>query len=190
MRSERGGLVNPVEALSDLEKEALRLFLVSSDQRELARRVGRSPATVEQRLARARRKLGVARTLDAALLLAEREGVSTYGTNIYGGHASPIPSPESLAEYEKIVPGLSKQISDLSDKRRFLSEQTERKKFETRLWSYPLFTVVAASTGFFGLVLMQWDNLSRLSVPASLLLIPVAAVLAFIAGVIVGRATK
>jgi DNA-binding CsgD family transcriptional regulator len=75
---------DPIDALSDLEKEALRLFLVASDQKEVARRIGRSPATVEQRLARARRKLGVARSLDAALLLAEREGNSTYGNAIYG----------------------------------------------------------------------------------------------------------
>src|ERR1700749_4167114 len=76
--------VELIDALSDLEKEVLRLFLVVSDQKELARRIGRSPATVEQRLARARRKLGVARSLDAALLLAEREGNQTYGTAIYG----------------------------------------------------------------------------------------------------------
>ena len=76
---------DPIAALSDLEKEALRLFLISSDQKELARRIGRSPATVEQRLARARRKLGVSRSLDAALLLAERDGGSkTYGTAVYG----------------------------------------------------------------------------------------------------------
>jgi DNA-binding CsgD family transcriptional regulator len=74
---------DPFDALSDLEKEALRLFMISSDQKELARRIGRSPATVEQRLARARRKLGVARSLDAALLLAERERPGTYGTAIY-----------------------------------------------------------------------------------------------------------
>jgi DNA-binding CsgD family transcriptional regulator len=73
-----------IDELSDLEKEVLRLFLVSSDQKELARRIGRSPATVEQRLARARRKLGVARSLDAALLLAEHEGRTAYGTAIYG----------------------------------------------------------------------------------------------------------
>jgi len=76
---------DPFDALSDLEKEALRLFLVSSDQKELARRIGRSPATVEQRLARARRKLGVSRSLDAALLLAEREGgTKAHGTALYG----------------------------------------------------------------------------------------------------------
>jgi DNA-binding CsgD family transcriptional regulator len=74
----------PIDALSDLEKETLRLFLVTSDQKEIARRIGRSPATVEQRLARARRKLGVARSLDAALLLAGHEGPGTYGTAIYG----------------------------------------------------------------------------------------------------------
>jgi DNA-binding CsgD family transcriptional regulator len=75
---------DPIAALSDLEKEALRLFLISSDQKELARRIGRSPATVEQRLARARRKLGVSRSLDAALLLAERDGNQAYGAAIYG----------------------------------------------------------------------------------------------------------
>jgi len=73
-----------IDELSDLEKEVLRLFLVSSDQKDLARRIGRSPATVEQRLARARRKLGVTRSLDAALLLAEHEGRGAYGTAIYG----------------------------------------------------------------------------------------------------------
>ena len=75
---------DPIDELSDLEKEALRLFLVTSDQKELARRIGRSPATVEQRLARARRRLGVSRSLDAALMLAEREGTGTYGRAIYG----------------------------------------------------------------------------------------------------------
>ena len=87
---------NPIDALSDLEKEALRLFLVSSDQKELARRIGRSPATVEQRLARARRKLGVSRSLDAALLLAEREGNQTYGTAIYGGSLHGKPEKSAL----------------------------------------------------------------------------------------------
>src|SRR4051794_36652171 len=87
---------NPIDALSELEKEALRLFLVSSDQKELARRIGRSPATVEQRLARARRKLGVARSLDAALLLAEREGNQTYGTAIYGQSLHGEPDKSAL----------------------------------------------------------------------------------------------
>ncbi|WP_294394471.1 sigma factor-like helix-turn-helix DNA-binding protein [uncultured Sphingomonas sp.] len=77
-------VADPTHALSDLEKEVLRLFMTVSDQKELARRIGRSPATVEQRLARARRKLGVGRSIDAALLLAQHEGGGTYGTAIYG----------------------------------------------------------------------------------------------------------
>ena len=87
---------DPIDALSDLEKEVLRLFLVASDQKEVARRIGRSPATVEQRLARARRKLGVARSLDAALLLAKREGNQTYGTAIYGDSLHGDPEQSAL----------------------------------------------------------------------------------------------
>ena len=63
-----------LELLTDAEKEALRLFLVRSDVKEIARAVGISTAAVEQRLHRARRKLGVTRSLDAAHMLAAAEG--------------------------------------------------------------------------------------------------------------------
>jgi len=102
---------NPFDALSDLEKEALRLFLVSSDQKELARRIGRSPAAVEQRLARARRKLGVARSLDAALLLAEREGNQTYGTAIYGDSLHGEPDKTALKLWPPKDRGAAQSLS-------------------------------------------------------------------------------
>ena len=102
---------NPFDALSDLEKEALRLFLISSDQKELARRIGRSPATVEQRLARARRKLGVARSLDAALLLAEREGNQTYGTAIYGESLHGEPEKTALKLWPPKERGAAQSLS-------------------------------------------------------------------------------
>ena len=102
---------DPFDALSDLEKEALRLFLVSSDQKELARRIGRSPATVEQRLARARRKLGVARSLDAALLLAEREGNQTYGTAIYGETLRGEPEKTALKLWPPKERGAAQSLS-------------------------------------------------------------------------------
>ena len=102
---------DPIAALSDLEKEALRLFLVSSDQKELARRIGRSPATVEQRLARARRKLGVARSLDAALLLAEREGNQTYGTAIYGDSLHGEPDKTALKLWPPKDRGAAQSLS-------------------------------------------------------------------------------
>ena len=102
---------NPFDALSDLEKEALRLLLVSSDQKELARRIGRSPAAVEQRLARARRKLGVARSLDAALLLAEREGNQTYGTAIYGDSLHGEPDKTALKLWPPKDRGAAQSLS-------------------------------------------------------------------------------
>ena len=102
---------DPIAALSDLEKEALRLFLISSDQKELARRIGRSPATVEQRLARARRKLGVARSLDAALLLAEREGNQTYGTAIYGESLHGEPEKTALKLWPPKERGAAQSLS-------------------------------------------------------------------------------
>jgi len=102
---------DPFDALSDLEKEALRLFLVSSDQKELARRIGRSPATVEQRLARARRKLGVARSLDAALLLAERDGNQTYGTAIYGESLHGEPDKPALKLWPPKERGAAQSLS-------------------------------------------------------------------------------
>ena len=102
---------NPIDALSELEKEALRLFLISSDQKELARRIGRSPATVEQRLARARRKLGVARSLDAALLLAEREGNQTYGTAIYGESLHGEPEKSALKLWPPKERGAAQSLS-------------------------------------------------------------------------------
>ena len=103
---------DPIAALSDLEKEALRLFLISSDQKELARRIGRSPATVEQRLARARRKLGVSRSLDAALLLAEREGGSkTYGTALYGETLHGEPDKSALKLWPPKERGAAQSLS-------------------------------------------------------------------------------
>ena len=102
---------DPIAALSDLEKEALRQFLISSDQKELARRIGRSPATVEQRLARARRKLGVARSLDAALLLAEHEGNQRYGTAIYGESLHGEPEKTALKLWPPKERGAAQSLS-------------------------------------------------------------------------------
>jgi DNA-binding CsgD family transcriptional regulator len=70
--------------LTDAEKEVLRLYLKTSDPKEIARAIDRSQHTVDQRLARARRKLGVTRSLDAAHLLAHAEGNPAYGAAIYG----------------------------------------------------------------------------------------------------------
>lgn len=80
--SDMGG--DPISELTEAEKEVLRLYLTATDQKEIARLIDRSPSAVEQRLASARRKLGVNRSIDAAHLLAHAEGNPAYGLAIYG----------------------------------------------------------------------------------------------------------
>ncbi|WP_404712637.1 sigma factor-like helix-turn-helix DNA-binding protein [Sphingomonas sp. MMS24-J13] len=80
--SDMGG--DPISELTEAEKEVLRLYLTATDQKEIARLIDRSPSAVEQRLASARRKLGVNRSIDAAHQLAHAEGNPAYGLAIYG----------------------------------------------------------------------------------------------------------
>ncbi len=69
-----------VAALTDAEKEVLRLFLETSDPKRIGARIERSPAAVDKRLRSARAKLGVSRTADAARMLARAEGGEGYET--------------------------------------------------------------------------------------------------------------
>lgn len=100
------------DRLTDGQKECLRLFHARWEVKDIARQIGRSPVTVHQRLAAARRHLGVDRSVEAARLLFEHEG-STYDPAIYdpaivvetvpgeavisepndGGHSFPLPFP-------------------------------------------------------------------------------------------------
>lgn len=61
------------ERLTEGQKECLRLFHARFEVKDIARRIGRSPVTVHQRLAAARKHLGVDRSVEAARLLAEYE---------------------------------------------------------------------------------------------------------------------
>jgi len=62
------------QALTAKEKEALRLLLNGHDAKSMARLLGLSVHTVNERLRDARRKLGVTSSREAARLLREREG--------------------------------------------------------------------------------------------------------------------
>ena len=77
-----------IAGLTNAEKEVLRLYLTVTDQKEIARLIDRSPSAVEQRLAGARRKLNVNRSIDAAHLLAHAEGNPAYGLAIYGSSSA------------------------------------------------------------------------------------------------------
>jgi DNA-binding CsgD family transcriptional regulator len=77
------------ERLTDGQKECLRLFHARWEVKDIARHIGRSPVTVNQRLAAARQHLGVNRSVEAARLLNEHEG---------GLYDPPIYEPEIVAE--------------------------------------------------------------------------------------------
>lgn len=77
-----------VVKLTDAEKEALRLYLKHSSVKDIARGIGIGTDAVEQRLARARRKLQVNRSLDAAHILASAEGDPIYERTVYSPSSS------------------------------------------------------------------------------------------------------
>ena len=62
------------EALTDKEKEALRLMARGHDAKSMARHLSRSVHTVNDRLRAARRKLSVTSSREAARIVLEREG--------------------------------------------------------------------------------------------------------------------
>jgi len=69
--------------LSETQKDSLRLLYRGYNAKEIARMHGVHPATVHQRLTAARRALGVARSMEAARILAEAEGGPVYDAVIY-----------------------------------------------------------------------------------------------------------
>lgn len=83
-----------IASLTEAEKEVLRLVLVHSDAKRIGRAIERSVHAVDMRLRSARRKLGVSRSLDAALMLARAEGVP-----------APEPAPYEAAELRPSVAG-------------------------------------------------------------------------------------
>lgn len=83
-------------ALSEREKEALRLLLVGHDAKSIANTLGLSVHTINDRLRDARRKLGVSSSREAARRLAEMDGA---GPNLLG--AKEIGKAEAASSVEK-----------------------------------------------------------------------------------------
>lgn len=63
-----------IEDITEAQKDCLRLFYRRYGAKEIGRQLGIAPSTVHQRLTAARKTLGVARSMEAARLLAEAEG--------------------------------------------------------------------------------------------------------------------
>ena len=67
-------LAEKIAHLTPGQKECLRLFHARHEIKDIARLLGRSEVTINQRLAAARRHLGVNRSSEAARLLVAYEG--------------------------------------------------------------------------------------------------------------------
>jgi DNA-binding CsgD family transcriptional regulator len=79
-------MAESIQALSEREKEALRLLLGGHDAKSIARELGLSVHTVNERLRDARRKTGVSSSREAARLLAasEQSGPKSLGDKQFG----------------------------------------------------------------------------------------------------------
>jgi DNA-binding CsgD family transcriptional regulator len=78
--SDKGKGMNPdrIERLTDKQRQCLRLVYAHKETKEIARILGLSPDGVTQRIKAAMRTLGVDKRRDAALMLAEAEGLTAY----------------------------------------------------------------------------------------------------------------
>jgi DNA-binding CsgD family transcriptional regulator len=75
--------VGDVSRLTEKQKECLRLVALNFSTKEIARQIGRSDHTVDQRIREALRILEVGDRRTAARILADEEGRGTYQPLIY-----------------------------------------------------------------------------------------------------------
>jgi DNA-binding CsgD family transcriptional regulator len=75
--------VDPIERLTDKQRECLRLVYRHMETKEIARALGLSPDGVTQRIKTAMKTLGVDRRRDAARILAEAEGLEPYPSHVH-----------------------------------------------------------------------------------------------------------
>ncbi|PHY17279.1 DUF4019 domain-containing protein [Caulobacter sp. BP25] len=85
---------DPSQALTEREKETLRLLLAGHDAKSAATALGLSVHTVNERLREARRKLGVGSSREAARALARAEGPNFLGDKQFGVAGAAAPGPE------------------------------------------------------------------------------------------------
>lgn len=85
------GMTRNYKALSEKEKETLRLLLAGHDAKSMARHFGLSIHTVNERLREARRKLAVSSSREAARLLheIEEQAPQSLGDNTLGDATAP-----------------------------------------------------------------------------------------------------
>ena len=89
--------VDRVKRLTDKQRECLRLVYRHMETKEIARELGLSPDGVTQRIKSAMKTLGVDRRRDAALILAEAEGLDAYPRQVYQSRdVASAPEPATI----------------------------------------------------------------------------------------------
>lgn len=102
------------ERLTEGQKECLRLFHARFEVKDIARRIGRSPVTVHQRLAAARKHLGVDRSVEAARMLAEYEAIAESPANGSSSNAAVADAETSTLLSDRHVEGLSTAVDAMN----------------------------------------------------------------------------
>ncbi|MEA3061304.1 MAG: hypothetical protein QOJ94_1085 [Sphingomonadales bacterium] len=84
------------EALSEKEKQTLRLLLAGHEAKSMARQLGLSVHTINERLRDARRKLSASSSKEAARMLREAEGAApeSFGDEPFGGAGTRPADPQ------------------------------------------------------------------------------------------------
>lgn len=98
-----------IDALSEKEREALRLLLAGHDAKSSARKLGVSHHAIHDRLRHARQKLGTTGSREAALLLRESES-QTPDSLVHEplGAEATAPSPDDRSSADMKRPGASR----------------------------------------------------------------------------------
>ena len=111
-------MIELLGSLTEAQKDSLRLVYRGYNAKEIARMRGIHPATVHQRLTAARKTLGVARSMEAARMLAEAEGTPIYDGVIYDEiDIAPPPSDEPMSWLSRLpwpLPTRRRPTNDLS----------------------------------------------------------------------------
>ena len=99
-----------IAALTDAQREALRLLRTHRNAKAIGRRLGITHWAVHERLRAARRVLGAASSFEAAELLARAEAEPAYHRFVYdagplAGPADPLPATASAEGDQQLRPG-------------------------------------------------------------------------------------
>lgn len=93
-----------LHSLTEKEKQTLRLLVIGYDAKSMARHLGLSVHTINERLRDARRKMEVSSSREAARQLREVENQTP---DLFGdkglGDASTAPTPEKLHHHERLA---------------------------------------------------------------------------------------